>query len=134
MKRLKHIIYMLLPLLAGCSSIWGSTSETIVLDSKIPDMYVEVYDTDNKVIEQGRTPLAVNLKKGRGYFLKEHYKIKAYHQDGSGWEHELTPQLSLTYLFNLVVPWGQIGMLTIDPYSGSMWTFYQDTIILDEEK
>jgi len=134
MKLSKHIIYMLLPLITGCSSILGSMAETIVLDSQTPDMYVEVYDTDNKIVDKGHTPLAVNLKKGRGYFLKEHYKIKAYHEDGSGWEHELTPHLSLTYLLNLVVPGGQIGMLTVDPYSGSMWTFYQDTIILDEAK
>ena len=131
MKLLKHMLYILLPFLAGCSSILGSTAETIVLSSEMEGTYVEVYNDKDFVIEEGFTPLTVNLKKGDGYFLKEHYKIRAYREDGFGCERELTPDISITYFLNLVIPGGFIGMLTVDPYTGSMWTFYQDTIVVD---
>ena len=135
MIKCKFVLYLTFFMLCSCSSILGSTSETVVFSSHDEeDLYVEIIDSKNKIIDQGRTPLVTNLKKGRGYFKREHYQINAYTNDGSKYTKYLTPGISPTYFINIIVPGGQIGMVTIDPYSGAMWTFYDDEYVVDEVK
>ena len=132
MKNLRFFIYCLLPFLSGCASILGSTSDTVVINSSSSDKYIKVYDMDNSLIEEGRAPLIVNLKKGRGYFRREHYFLVSYDENGDKNEYRLAPGISPLYFLSAIIPGAIIGMVTIDPYNGSMWSFQKKELTLDE--
>ena len=114
MKYLYIIVLCFFPLITGCASILGSTADTVVINSLSQDKYVKIYNLDNKVVEEGSLPLIANLKKGRGYFKREHYFLVSYDENGERNEYKLVPGISPLYFLSAIIPGAVIGMVTID--------------------
>jgi hypothetical protein len=132
MKYLYTIVLCFFPLITGCASILGSTADTVVINSSNENKYIKVYNLDNKLIEEGFPPLIVNLRKGRGYFRKEHYILISSDDNGNKKEYRLSPGISPLYFLNAVIPVAFVGLFAIDPHNGSMWSFQKKELTLDE--
>ena len=68
----------------------------------------------------GVTPQTINLKTSSGYFRGESYTL-SFKKGGSTTTVPLDAGISPWYFGNFLVG-GVIGMLVIDPLTGSMWT------------
>ncbi len=105
----------------GCASIVHGGSRTINLNSSPSGATATIRKADTgQAVHTGTTPLTVSLDPKRGFFKGQSYVVRfeldGYRSD----EVVLTPQLSGWYFGNIVFG-GLIGMLIVDPATGSMW-------------
>lgn len=115
--------------LTGCASIVGSTSETIAINSNVENAVVTIKNKENVTVFKGRTPTTVTLKKKSGFFSGEKYTILSEGRDHSPYMRTLNTSISGWYFGNIIFG-GLIGLLLVDPATGAMWTFEEDTIFI----
>jgi hypothetical protein len=74
-----------------------------------------------------KTPCTVSLDPKKSYFQGQAYTLRLEMPGYRATEVELTPKLSGWYFGNILIG-GLIGMLAVDPATGSMWNITPDKI------
>jgi hypothetical protein len=74
-----------------------------------------------------KTPHTAALERGDGYFQKKYYDITLSKEGYVTEKVSIAPELNPWYIGNLLFG-GLLGMLIVDPLTGSMWTFYEKDV------
>jgi hypothetical protein len=108
-------------LFSGCASIVDGGYKTIHIDSNPSGANFVVYDSNDKRIGSGTTPADAGLKRYHGYFQGEDYKLvfecPGYYSGETFINHTMDG-----WYFGNVIFGGLIGLVIVDPLTGSMWT------------
>jgi hypothetical protein len=133
MMNLKLLRVVLVPacclLLSNCASIFNRSSQPVTLSSSPSGATVKVTSSDGKQVYAGTTPTTAMLATSRGYFRGETYTVQFSKAGCPSHTVTLDARISGWYFGNFVIG-GLIGMLIVDPLTGSMWTL-DDTIAVD---
>jgi hypothetical protein len=106
--------------LSDCATIVSKTSYPVSIETEPSGVHVSITDRKGREIYSGKTPAALLVRSGAGFFLRAEYEV---HLSARGYSEKVIPitfQLNGWYFGNLVFG-GLIGMLIVDPISGAMW-------------
>jgi hypothetical protein len=90
---------------------------------------VKVTSSEGKQVHSGTTPTTATLSTSRGFFRGETYTVQFSKTGCPSHTVTLDARISGWYFGNFVIG-GLVGMLIVDPITGSMWTL-DDTISVD---
>ncbi len=80
-----------------------------------------------KSIVKTKTPHTAALERGDGYFQKKYYDITLSKEGYVTEKVSIAPELNPWYIGNLFFG-GILGMVIVDPLTGSMWTLYEKDV------
>jgi len=113
---------------AGCASIVHGGPRTVSVASVPTGAKVTLINgVTGEVVSVNTTPFTVALSPKAGYFKGQSYKFKLELPGYATSEVELKAKLTGWYWGNIVFG-GVIGMLIVDPATGSMWNLSPDKI------
>lgn len=113
---------------SGCASIVHGGSRTVTVNSQPAGAKVSILKADSgDAVHSGATPLTVSLDPRRGYFKGQSYLVRMELEGYQTEEITLRPQLSGWYIGNVVFG-GLIGLVVVDPLTGSMWNLSPDKL------
>ncbi len=113
---------------SGCASIVHSGSRTVTVNSQPAGATVTILKADTgAAVHSGATPLTVSLDPKRGYFKGQSYTVRMELDGYRTEEVILRPQLSGWYIGNVLFG-GLIGLVIVDPLTGSMWNLSPDKL------
>lgn len=122
MKLFKGSIIFLLSvsILTSCASIVSKSSWPFTVDSNPTGAKVTITNKAGREVYLGKTPAAMKLKSGSGFFGKESYTVAL---SMNGFEtRKVTVDCKLNgWYFGNVIFGGLIGMLIVDPATGAMY-------------
>lgn len=114
-------------ILTSCASIFGKTDYPVTLTSNPSGSKVTITDEEGKKFFEGVTPTQATLKSGKSYFNKLEYAID-FEKDGYDKKTiNVAGELNPWYFGNIVFG-GLIGMIIVDPLTGSMFKIKQEVI------
>lgn len=123
---MNFILISLILSLTACASIITGSNPKVSIDSYPINASFSVYNKSGEFIQAGQTPESIHLKSNDGFFSGEKYTVKysksGYEDSISIIDHSLNP-----WYFGNIVLGGFIGMLIVDPLTGSMWTLHDST-------
>ena len=108
-------------ILSGCATIVARTSQEITITSVPEGASVKINNKAGAAVHSGNTPMTVTLKKGRGYFKPESYRV---HIEKDGYRTQdfyVRGEVNGWYFGNIIFG-GLIGLLAVDPATGAMFT------------
>lgn len=112
----------------GCSSIVHGGNRNITVTSDPVGAKVTVFkDGTTEAVHSGTTPVTLSLDPRGGYFKGQAYTLKFELTGYKATEVQLRPAMSGWYFGNIVFG-GLIGMIVVDPLTGSMWNLTPDKI------
>jgi hypothetical protein len=106
--------------LSGCATIVHGGPRPVSVASTPPGATVSIYDRDNTLVETNTTPFVAQLPTKYSYFKGQSYRLVFEMPAHERTEVKLEPSLSGWYFGNIVFG-GLIGMLVVDPITGSMY-------------
>lgn len=122
------ISYKLLPLLAAsilCSScasiVDGGSDKSVQLSSNPPGAKVTISNKRGETVQVVNTPARVNLRRHKGFFVGERYKLLFEAPGYYPSDVEVKSVMNGWYLGNLIFG-GTIGILIVDPATGALFT------------
>lgn len=127
---MKHVVLGLavaVSLLSGCASIVSHSRWPIAVSSSPVGASVTITNRRGTPVYTGTTPAAVVLKSGSSFFRREIYKIDFTMPGYAPKSTSLEADLNGWYFGNLVFG-GAIGMLIVDPATGSMYRIAQEAL------
>jgi hypothetical protein len=104
----------------GCASIVHGGNRLITINSDPAGAKASISKAGGEVVSVQTTPCTVSLDPKRGYFKGQSYTLKLELAGYQTAEVGLRPTLSGWYFGNLLFG-GLIGMIAVDPVTGSMW-------------
>lgn len=117
----KSLLVLSIPAaLSGCATIMGNNSYPVRISSNPAGAHVSVTNRNNKEIYKGSTPAQVKLNTGGAYLKKPQYKISLSAPGFADHTETIYFRLNGWYYGNLLFG-GIVGMLIVDPVTGSMW-------------
>ena len=119
--------------LTGCASIVGKNMYPVTINSQPDEAVILIKDEKGKQIYKGKTPTTITLSSGEAYFHAKNYSItfsKPGYEDQTA---EIKAGLSGWYFGNILFG-GLIGLLIVDPITGSMWKLPTETTITLSEQ
>ena len=120
-------------LVSGCASIISTNQNSVTLRSNPEGANVFVWNDEGLVIFKGITPTTLMLKTGSAYFNGHDY-ITLFIKDGfENRNVQIDSGLNPWYLGNIVFG-GLVGMIIVDPLTGSMWKLSPTDINIDFTK
>lgn len=111
----------------SCASIFGKNQYPVTINSVPSNSYFSVYNKKGQEIFNGKTPKTIELKSSEGYFSKARYEIKF---ENEGYETKIVPikaSLNGWYVGNVFFG-GLIGLLIVDPLTGSMYKLKTESV------
>jgi hypothetical protein len=111
----------------GCASIVHSGNRTIDINTEPVGAKATVSRPDGAIVSVQTTPCTFSLDPKRGYFKGQNYILTLELTGYKTTEVELQPELSGWYFGNIVFG-GLIGLVIVDPLTGSMWNITPDKI------
>lgn len=119
--------------LQGCASIVSETRYPVTITSSPPRAEFRVVDRrTEQTIHTGMTPSTVTLKAGAGFFRSADYQVEL-RKDGYDQNAVMIPARTDGWYFANIILGGLLGMLIVDPATGSMWYLGNpDTVNLGE--
>lgn len=112
----------------GCASIVHGGSRTVTVTTVPAGAKTTISKTDTaQAVSINTTPFTITLDPKRGYFKGQSYKMKFELAGYASTEVELHASLSGWYFGNILLG-GAIGMIVVDPLTGSMWNLSPDKI------
>jgi len=112
--------------LSGCASIFNGQTQAVTIGSVPAGAEVTINNRAGQAVHTGVTPLTVQLRRGAGYFRSEAYSV-AYKKDGyADASARIDSSVSGWYIGNIIFG-GLIGMLGVDPATGGMYVFPEQT-------
>lgn len=107
-------------LLASCASIVSKNNYPVALTSNPSGSHVVVKNSSGESIHQGVTPTTVTLAASEGYFKPATYTVEFSKKGKAKQIVTVSAGMDGWYFGNIVLG-GLIGMLVVDPLTGSMW-------------
>ncbi len=104
----------------GCATIVSDKYYPVTINSLPTAADLEVRDESGAIEFTGQTPAVVRLAAGEAYFDKEKYTLKFTKENYKIHEKTIEASIDPWYWGNFVIG-GLIGMLIVDPISGSMF-------------
>ena len=126
------ILMLLVLLLSGCATIMGDET-TRVSVTGVPSADFKIKNKIGDVVESGTTPRPVTLENSAGYFEGEHYTV---HFSKPGYvpvTRVLDSELNDWYFGNIIFG-GVLGLVIVDPLTGSMWELPKHIDVQLQEK
>ena len=126
-KKLLFITPVIL-LFSGCATIVSKSSWPFSVDSNPEGAKVTITNKRGVEIFSGKTPTALRLKSGAGFFTKESYIITL---DMNGYESKkinVECKINGWYFGNILIG-GLLGLLIVDPATGAMYRVDGDGIL-----
>lgn len=121
-------------LTCSCATIVSDRTYPVALSSTPTGANFVVLNEAGTEVHAGITPYTVNLRSGSGYFSSAGYRIRFDHEDYPSREIELRATMDGWYWGNILFG-GLIGMLIVDPITGSMWKLPKElSVNLDGER
>lgn len=115
-------------LFPSCASIFNPSNQPVQINSNPAGLTFKVTNSSNELISSGVTPASVNLKTSAGYMRPESYAI-VFSKKGKEFGHQnLTASISGWYFGNILIG-GLIGLVIVDPLTGSMFTLQDDVTL-----
>lgn len=111
---------------SGCATLFGKSNYNVTLNSEPSAADVTITDKKGIEIYKGTTPATVKLKSSSGYFSRGQYQVKLHMANYEDRTFTIDSKLNGWYFGNLFLG-GLIGMLIIDPASGSMYKIKDKT-------
>ena len=111
-------------LLTGCASIVDGGRKSIQVNSDPPGATFTVYNREGATVDVGTnntTPAKIKLKRYHNYFMGEQYKLVFEAPGFYSGETVIKSKVDGWYFGNLLFG-GLIGLVIVDPLTGSMWT------------
>ncbi len=113
-------------LFTGCASYMVGSTQKVPLRTTPPGAAVTVYNNFDDAVFQGTTPCTVDLRRCDDQRNAGYYRV-VFRRDGfAPTEVLLKGYVNRAYLAN--VPFGVVGMATLDPATGAMWTLVPETV------
>ena len=122
---LSSILFLCVFALAGCASVVSKTSWPFSIDTEPQGAAISITNKRGVEIYKGRTPAAMKLKSGSGYFSREQYVITLRKTGYEERKINLECKLNGWYFGNILIG-GLVGMLIVDPLTGAMYRLDQD--------
>jgi hypothetical protein len=113
-------------ILAGCASIVSKSEYPVSVTSNPTGADFTVKRANGLPIASGVTPATITLGASDGYFKPAKYTVE-FRRKGVVQSVPLTAKVDGWYFGNLLFG-GLIGLLIVDPATGSMWTL-KDTVV-----
>jgi hypothetical protein len=105
---------------SGCASIVHGGNRSITINTNPVGAKASITKVGGGTVVVQNTPCTVSLDPKRGYFKGQAYVLKLELEGYKPTEIELRPALSGWYFGNILFG-GLIGMIAVDPVTGSMW-------------
>lgn len=118
---------LLIFLFSSCASIVSKGTYPLSISSNPVSAKVSVTDKKGKEIYVGTTPASIKLKSGAGFFSRAEYQVRL---SSAGYDDKVIPvnfKIDGWYFGNILIG-GLIGMVIIDPATGSMWKIEEEFI------
>ncbi len=109
--------------LSSCASIVSKSNYSVNVRSETSPTKVDIRNREGKTVHTAMTPTTVTLPASSGYFQPEAYTLET--RSGS---QELNGELDPWYLGNIIFG-GLIGIILVDPLTGSMWKLPKEATI-----
>jgi len=107
-------------LFTGCASIVSKSSWPFSVDSNPSGAQVSITNKKGVEVFKGKTPAAMRLKSGAGFFAKESYVVTFLLNGYETKKVNVECKLNGWYFGNIVFG-GFIGLLIVDPATGAMY-------------
>ncbi len=128
MRTLGALIVTAAALLAGgCASIIHGGPRMISVASQPQGAKATISKESGELVSVNTTPFTVTLDPKKGYFKGQPYNIRLELPGYKSAEIAITPQVSGWYWGNILFG-GLIGMLAVDPVTGSMYNLSPEKI------
>ena len=111
----------------GCASIFNAGNRQITINTEPTGAKATVSKEAGDVVVVQTTPCTVSLDPRKGYFQGQTYRLKLELAGYKTEEVALRPSLSGWYFCNILIG-GAIGMVVVDPLTGSMWNIEPDKV------
>jgi len=111
----------------GCASIVHSGNRSININTEPVGAKATMSKPDGSIIGMQTTPCTFSLDPRRGYFKGQSYTLKLELAGYKTTQVELHTELSGWYFGNIIFG-GLIGLVIVDPLTGSMWNIAPDKI------
>jgi hypothetical protein len=108
------------PSILGCASIVSDNTYAVAFSSSPQGAQVTIADETEVELHREKTPFTVTLGASAGYFDPMKYSVRFELQCYEPAEVTVGANLDEWYFGNLLFG-GLIGMLIVDPLTGSMW-------------
>jgi hypothetical protein len=106
--------------LGGCATIISGETDRVTFTAIPDNTTFNIKDETGKSVHHGTTLATVLLDRGNGYFDGQTYQIDFSAPGYIPKTQELDTSLNGWYFGNLIFG-GVLGLLVIDPATGSMW-------------
>ena len=106
--------------MTGCASIVSKSNWPFSVDTNPSGATVVITNKKGTEVYKGRTPAALKLKSGAGFFSKESYTVSFFMDGYESKKVNLECKINGWYFGNILIG-GVIGMLIIDPATGAMY-------------
>lgn len=127
LKRFLFVIPVIL-LFPGCASIVSKSSWPFSVTTEPEGARVSITNKHGREVFRGKTPVAMKLRSGAGFFAKESYIITLEMKGYETKKVNVECKLNGWYFGNIVIG-GVLGFLIIDPATGAMYKLEHDGII-----
>ena len=111
----------------GCASIVHGGNRNVTIGSDPSGAKASISRAGGEAVSVQTTPCTVSLDPKGGYFKGQSYTLTLELAGYRSATVELRPKLSGWYFGNIVLG-GLIGMVAVDPVTGSMWNIEPDHI------
>lgn len=121
MSKLVTSVALSVLILSGCSSIVSKSEYAVAINSNPENADFIVTNRAGEKVHSGITPTSVTLKSSAGFFKGETYTIVVEKDGYSPKTFTLSSKVDGWYWGNILIG-GVIGMLIVDPVTGSMYS------------
>lgn len=109
--------------LQSCATLFSRSVYPVAVHSAPENVRFEVYDRYKHRIYAGTTPETIYLPASYLPFIRQRYTVLINDPDFESAQMPITFHIDGWYFANLLIPaFAPIGMLIVDPLSGSMFT------------
>jgi hypothetical protein len=121
MKNFKTLLVICtVTLTTGCASIVSKSNWPFSVDSNPEGAKVIITNKKGKEVFVGKTPAAMKLKSGAGFFSKESYSVELIMNGYESKKINVECKVNGWYFGNFLIG-GLIGLLIVDPATGAMY-------------
>lgn len=106
--------------LSGCASIVSKSNWPFSVDTNPSGARVVITNKKGIEVFTGRTPAAMRLKSGAGFFAKESYTVSLFMAGYEPKKVNVECKINGWYFGNILIG-GFIGLLIVDPATGAMY-------------
>jgi len=115
------LAFLVVSFASGCASIANSPRHGVDILSEPSDAAYIIRNENGKVVANGSTPDRVVLRSTASGVTAAKYKVQFNHPNHAPVTKKLNATFSPWYFANIISPSTLIGLLVIDPFTGTMY-------------